>query len=529
VIGTRRGLAVLALIAGALLVVLVVDLFTRARPADRALVPGFDEASVVRLGWTAHPVGPYLTVERAKGQPWRRTAPSQGAVEQTPIASLLATLRGARWHRSEARDPREDATHLAIDFERKRLELWIGRPIEDSEQAWIGIGERRYLVDAWVARALTPSPLDLSIRTPLSGIANVPEYTVDGVHIEGAPRRIAPHPKPSTVTTSYLTLEPAFVDELERALATLAIDTLPWQPAPHGEAMTIEMAGTRVALGGPCDKRVYLSATTGDGCVPREQADAVRALVEKLHGPPAVIASRAPVPVGIRWVTLVDGKKLDLEKRPTIDGANANPQEVAALMTVLRSPVDAADVVPAPTTEPIGALALVVQQGNGMVLALHPGNLVQRAEEAVALRLAPEAFAILVRGASAYKELTPWREEPTTIDEITIDQTTWKRGAVIGEWTRIPAGPSDAASIEALVRALAEPHVLGVAPTTLVRSQARATGVRGHRIQLVVHPPVGAAKTHTLEVGTAIAGGCPAKIDTTEVLLPVEICRLVPR
>ncbi len=520
-IATRRGLVALAAIAGALLVILVVDLARRDGPVDRTLVPGFDETTVTRLGWTAHPVGPYLTVERGTGQPWRRTAPSQGAVEQAPIASLLATLRGARWHRSEKRDPREDSasTHLAVDHAGGRLELWVGRPLADADQAWIRIGDRSYLVDAWVTHALLPSPLDLAIRTPLAGIANVPEYTIDGVHVEGSPRRIAPHPRPSTASTSYLVLDPAFVGELERSLAELAIDTLPSTPMGHGEAIAIEMAGTRVSLGGACEQRVYLAATTGDGCVPRDAADAVRRLVEKLHGPPAAIGSRAPVPVGIEWVTLVDDKKLDLRKRPTIDGADANPAEVAVLMTVLRSPVDASDVVVAPTTKPIGALAIGTQQ-DGIVLALHPGNLVQRAEEPIALRLAPDAFAVLLRGASAYRDATPWREEPTTIDEIAIDGVTYQRGPVLGEWVRTPAGPSDAASIDALVRALAEPRVLGVAPATVVTRRT---------IHLHVRPPVGDEKTHTIELGAPIAAGCPAKIDSTSVLLPVEICRLVPR
>lgn len=514
-IATRRGLVVLALIAGALVVALVIDLATLDRPADRTLVPGFDDASAVRLGWTAHPVGPYLTLERAKGAPWRRTAPTPGAVEQSPVQSLLATLRGARWHRSEERDAREDGVHLAIDHAAGRTELWIGRPTEGSDQAWIRIGERSYLVDAWVTRALLPSPLDLAIRTPLAGIPTVPEYTVDGVRIEGSPRRITR----TTPPTWSLVLDPAYVAELERGLAELAIEELPPAPMGHGEVLTIEMAGTRVSLGGPCQQRVYLAASTGDGCVSRASSDAVRSLVEELHGPPAAIVARMPVPVGVQEITFVDGKKLDLRKRARVDGADANVEAVIALMTVLRSPVDAADVVAAPTTKPTHTLAIGTQNDD-IELELHPGNLVHRTGEPVALRLAPEAFALLLRGAAAYKDRTPWREDPTTIDEITIDATTWKRGAVLGEWIRTPAGPSDAASIDALVRALAEPRVIGVAPATVAR---------GRRIRLVVRPPVGGETSHTLALGSPTAAGCPAKIDTTTLLLPVEICHLVPR
>jgi hypothetical protein len=525
VIATRRGLVVLAAIAIALLVVLVVDLARRTEPVERTLVPVFDEASVVRLGWTTHPVGPYLTLERAtstKDAPWKRTAPAPGAVEQTPVKSLLATLRGARWHRVKERDPREDGVHLAVDRATTRLELWIGRPIEGGEQAWIGIDDRSYLVDAWVARALVPSPIELAIRAPLGGIASVDEYAIDGMRIEGTPRRVVrgeatPPTSAPTTPASGLVLDPAFVAELERTLAELVIEELPRAPMGHGEVITIEMAGTRVLLGGPCESRVYMAATTGDGCVAREKADAVVALVAKLRGPPAAIIAHAPIPVGVESVTLVDGKTLDLRKRPMIDGADASTDEVLALMTVLRSPVD--EVVTAPTTKPIGTLSIAIARGE-LQLSLYAGNLVARAGEALALRLAPDAFAVLGRGASAYRERTPWREEPTTIDEIGIDNVTYKRGAVLGEWTRTPVGPSDPASIEALVRALAEPRVIGVASTTVAH---------GRRVRLVVRPPTGGEKTHTLVIGAVLAAGCPAKIDGTTVLLPVEICHLVPR
>ncbi len=524
-IATRRGLAVLALLAGALLVVLVVDVVTRARPADRTLLPGFEEASVVRLGWTAHPVGPYLTIERTierdktAATPWRRTAPSPGAVEQAPIASLLATLRGARWHRSEARDPREDAVHLAIDHAGSRTELWIGRPIDSSEQAWIGIGKRRFLVDAWVARTLTPSPLDLAIRTPLAGIGNVDAYRVADLGLGGQPRAIA-----ATPTTRGLVLDPGFVAELERSLAELAIEADPVGPVAQIDGIEIAMAGTRVTLakglGHGCETRVYLAASTGDGCVALAKAEVVWGLVARLVSPaPEAIASRALVPIGVRTVTLVDGATLDVTRRPTIDGGDVDAQQIAVLMTVLRSPVDGTDVVTAPTSTRIGTLAIKTGGGD-LILDLHANNLAMRRGEAVALRLSPEAFAILERGGAAYRDRTPWSEDPTTIAEIAIDAVTYRRGAVLGEWTRVPAGPSDAASIDALVTALARPHVIGVAPTTVVR---------GRRIRLVVRPPVGAEKTHTLELGAATAAGCPAVIDTSSILLPVEICRLVPR
>jgi hypothetical protein len=527
VIATRRGLAVLAAIAIVLIAVLVLDLTRSRGPTDRTLVPGFDEASVVRMQWTAHPVGPYLTLERApsaaKNGPWKRTAPTPGAVEQAPIASLLATLRGARWHRSEARDPREDSVaNLAIEYAGKHLELWIGRPIENSEQAWIGIGDRKFLVDAWVARALVPSPLDLAVKTPFAGIANVDRYTIDGITISGRPRRMI---APGAQDRTFL-VDPAISDAIERALSELAIESMSSAPIAHDNAIAISMAGTHASLGGECEQRVYLAASTGDGCVAREKSDAVRLLVEKLHRPVAELAARAPVPVGIDRVLWrapppsgLHRATLDLAKRPMLDFKPADESAVAALMTVLRSPVDPADVVPAPTTKPIDVFDLDVG-AEKLQLELHPGNLVHRDDEPIALRLSPEAFAILSRDPMTLVDQTPWREEPTTVDEITIDHVTWKRGGVLGEWVRTQAGASDPASIERLVTLLAQPRVLGV---------ASAPVVGGRTITLVVRPPVGDPISHTLVLGTAIAAGCPAQIDHANLLLPVEICRLVPR
>lgn len=513
-IATRRGLAVLALILGALGFVLAVDLWRRTGPTERTLVPGFDERSVVRLGWTAHPIGPYLTVERAAGAPWRRTAPTPGAVEQAPIASLLATLRGARWHRTRERDRKEEILALLeVDHAHGRLELWIGRPIEGSEQAWISIDDRSYLVDAWVTRSLVPSVLDLAITAPLATIASAPEYTVDGarlVHDLGTGNaRLADPP---------LVLDPAFVATLERTLAELVIDTLPAQAAVHGEAITIRMAGTTVALGGPCEQRVYLAASTGDGCVPRAAADAVRAAVAPLRGRYADIAARMLVPAGVRRVVLADGSALDLARRPLIEGRDADQDRVAQLMLALRSPVDASDVVAAPTTPPIATLTVAHAQGE-LAIELHAGGVVRRRGEPVALRVPPAAAAILALGKDAYADRTPWREEPTTITAISVDDVTYQRGAVLGEWTRTPAGPTDGASLEAFAQALATPRVVGPA----------ANLARGRRIRVVVRPPMGGETSHTLEVGAATAAGCPAKIGTDTVLLADEICRLVPR
>jgi hypothetical protein len=152
-----------------------------------------------------------------------------------------------------------------------------------------------------------------------------------------------------------------------------------------------------------------------------------------------------------------------------------------------------------------------VKGGTSVVLELLGNNLVRRQGETIALRLSGAASTRLARVARDYADKSVWNEEPTTITSLQIDAITYTRGAVIGEWTRAPAGAFDPKRVEALVAALAAPR-----RTADVESMSYT-----HRVALTVTPPVGAPVRHELHVGSY---RCLAETLTATIQLSSSTC-----
>ncbi|HET9990489.1 MAG TPA: hypothetical protein VFQ65_18290, partial [Kofleriaceae bacterium] len=137
--------------------------------------------------------------------------------------------------------------------------------------------------------------------------------------------------------------------------------------------------------------------------------------------------------------------------------------------------------------------------------------------EAVALRITPGAGAILGRPASALLDTERWAEEPSTITALVLDGITYRRGAVLGEWSREPAGPLDPALVEALAQAAAK-----------VRAPARTgVAVTPHHLRITFAPPVGGAVTRELALGAPSPSGCPAMLGSEPVTAPLALCTAV--
>jgi len=129
---------------------------------------------------------------------------------------------------------------------------------------------------------------------------------------------------------------------------------------------------------------------------------------------------------------------------------------------------------------------------------------------------------VLTRPARALRDPTRWIEEPTSMTELVVDGRTYRRGAVIGEWTRTPpgplAGPVDAALVEAVASALG----------TLRAPDLAAPPRRiAHRVTIHVAPPAGDAVTHTLALGPVGPDGCRALVDDAPALVPLPACTAV--
>jgi len=518
-IATGRGLAIAVAIAAVLAVIVAIDAGRGGPPraSDRALVPGLDPAGVTELVWE-RAGRPAIRALRAADR-WALRAPAAIPADAGAIGDVLAALRGARWHRRGDAPP-PYATLTVIDRGVRHV-LGLAAPIAGTEQGWIVVDGRGAVVDGWVTRALDRDRLSLQIRRPLAEVGSARSIAIAGapaggdLQIEGAPRRL--------VRPIALLLAPGAAGGLERALRDVAIVRIPDGPAGTagasvGPALSITAAGesgaVTLALGAGCPGApglVAVTGTAGDGCVDRAAADAVIAAVAALHQPPAAIVEPRPVPIEPSHAVLPDGAAVDTSP-PRVAGAAADSTRLAELLAALAAP---AEVVRLPAGPPTAHLTVTDRAGAAIALDLFADRVVVRTGEPVALRPAPGAWALLVRPSRALRELTLWVEEPTLITGLVVDGVRYQRGQVIGAWTRLPPGRSDAPRIEALVAQLAAPHALGFADGPLAAV---------HRVTIDVTPPVGAPVRHALELGAARAAGCPARAGGDAVVLPAAIC-----
>ena len=510
-ISTRRGLLVLLVIAillGAWLARAVTR--ERAAPVDRAIVPGLDAARVSELVWDGGSRrGGKVTAEPNGGWRWESGA-SQAAADGGVVRDVLAALRAARWHRrSSASAAGEVTSRLTVIADGSSTTIGIGRPLEGSEQQWLVVRENALLVDRWVVRALAPDPLAVRVRHVIEDVMAVKRIAIDrgDVHLrlEGPPLRL--------VAPFVLLPKQDVTGALTRALEALEIVGLSRDARSVDLALSIH-AGTQLRFAPACPDdptRAWLSSDAGNGCITREAYDDVVRAVAMLEQPPAELAERRLVPFDVELVVLADRARLDVARRPAIDGKSADTEAVMELLAALAAP---AQILDASGGAAQGQLLVTVKGGAVFAIELLGDGVVRRAGEPLVLRLAPAAYAALNRRAADFADRALWTEEPSTISELVIDGITYRRGAVVGEWTRVPAGPVNGARIEALVAALAE-----------VRdAPAPASLTKRHDVALVVTPPAGAAVRHELVVGAPHQSGCPAYAGQVAVSLPAKVC-----
>jgi hypothetical protein len=532
-IATRRGLVVLVTLAVVLVIAVVIDLRRTRAPDNRALVLGFDPDRVTELVWE-RAGQPAIHVMHA-GEIWEMRPPSATnpeAVAHVPVdanavGEVLAALRGARWHRRGA-PPSVHAT-LTIVAGTARHVLGIGEPIAGTEQTWLADDGRGVVVDSWVARALDRDLLALRIKAPLADIRRAQTIVIEGnaggpvqIRVGGSPRRLE--------APGGFVLAAELAGDLERALSEVTIVRLPDGPATaHGLTITTDEGGAgsdraaaHLILGGSCPgapELVAVSGTVGDGCVERATAAAVEHAIGRLRQPPDAIVERRPVPFEPQRIVLADAVALDATALRVGD-APADPARVAELYAALAAPAEVAAVPAKPAT---GHLVVTGSAGTTITLDLFAEHVLARHGEPVALRPAPGAWNLLVRPSRELRDVTLWLEEPTTITTLRIDDASYQRGAIIGDWTRGPAGasgakPADTRTLEALVALLAAPRSLGFVDDPIAIT---------HRVTLVITPPIGAPTEHVLALGAPRPAGCPARVERDAILLPAAVCAQV--
>jgi hypothetical protein len=516
VIASWRGVAVVWVIAVVVAVIAALDLGRLGRaPAvvDRAVVPGFDADRVTELAWERAGQPAIRVVRAASG--WElRTATGGLPADAAAVGEVLAALRGARWHR-QGPVPAVHAS-LAITAGARRTVLGLGAPIDGTEQAWLAADGRGVVVDRWAQRALDRDALALRIHAPLGDIRRAQAIDVtrgaDAFQLAGPAHRRA---------ASGLRVDAALVADLDRALADVAIVRIPdGELHAAGIAVAADFgagSSARLVVGGGCPgdaALVAVASSAGDGCVAPAAADAVARAVDRLAQPIAAIVERRPAPIDVQRVVLADGAVFETQPL-RVAGQPADPARAAELLVALARPAEPAAL---PKAAPIAHLVVTDRAGEAIALDVFAGGLVARHGEPIALRPAPGAFQLLQRPARALREIALWTEEPTTIAALQIDGVRYRRGAVLGDWSREPAGPVAAARLEALVGVLAAPRA---------EAGAEADLPIVHRVAITVAPPIGAPSQHVLELGAPRAGGCPARAGRDAVVLPASVCTQV--
>lgn len=485
-IATLRGLLVLVAIAIALAIALVAIDPPRTTVTNRSL-SALVRDDVDTLVFSA-PGTPPLTVRRGEVQ-WDPTA----------LDALRAALRGAKWHRRAAAGV---AQPLRGELQVGDVRIGIGRQLAGADQAWLVIRGDAFLVDGWVARALWPDPVALRVRRPFA--------TVEGQLVEhdnvGLLGRLQVRPVHRWINDStYTALTRALMD-----IEIVALDgtrTTPQRRIRVGETEVTEM--------GTCPpNRVFITTTVGDGCIERAAWDTALSAFDalRLAGTQSVIDTR-PAPFSPSEIVFADAGVLQVAKAQLANDP-IDRERMNDLLTALATP---ADIVERPPGAPRSTLEL---RGPATVtLELYAGAIVRRGES-FALKPPVEAMAVIARPASALRINVLWREDPITLTSMTVDGVTYTRGAVLGEWTREPAGTVDADLLEAVAETVA----------TLAGPPGPAPSRVAHRLSIRITPPAGTSRTHELHLGPPGATSCSARIDGNAVQLDaadVALCAAV--
>lgn len=510
-IASLRGLAVLTAIAVALLVALLVSAPAERTVIDRTVAPGFDTDAVTQLVF-ARTGEPPITLERDPTG-WHWTNPERSAADSMAVNAALAALRGAHWHRrAPLGSVGVSRGELQVIAGPRMLHVGIGAPLPGTGQTWIMYSGHRLLVDQWVADALLPPAAALRVRDPGRDAPDAHAITDGTVTLEGT----------HLVKPAAAWIDEATVNALTVALADIQFTSFdrmePGAPSRRIEirrnatdVVVLEQAGT--CAGGTL---TLIASTYGSGCV--ETAAWQRVLMDLARfAPPQLVevVDARPLPFMPANIAFADGTQLALKGQPRIGTEDADPEGVAFVLADLTTPGTVRDSLP--PGKPVMSIVATDAAHREVALDFYRDVVVRRGER-YAIVMSRRHWWLLTEPSITLRDPVLWREDVTTLSSMTLDGITYTRGAVIGEWTRMPAGPVDAALVDALAESLAR-----------VRGRKIGQGIGGgpsprHHLRVTFTPPAGAPTTHVLWLQTTTDRGCDATVDDDGVHLDLPLC-----
>lgn len=565
VIAGWRGLIVLLAIATGLAIAVVVGRSSKRVPEDRAVFFSFDPIGVAALQWN-RPASPEFAIVRGGDGAWRFLPPRRNRIDQRSVETVLATLRGARWHRRAAR-ARAGVLRAALTVEMSTQRTYVvgfGEAIAGADQTWITIDNQAYLVDGWVARSLDIEPLALCVRQPFESIFSGEA----SIQIVRNGQTLDIRPRPWRDARGWLA--PSAIEPVLAALANLRVVRLaerrgestpkgsitPASPGcgalpsrecgggsihlrtPAQPGLSISLircshqtdcgSGERIAavgMGGACagaPQLIELISAEAEGCVEATAWEAVIAALEALDRPADDVLDHRPIgdtPIAIK---LPDGV-IHLDKRPRleIEGAvyAADPARVAELIAALAAP---ADVIAAPVGPPSASIEVILATGATATLSRYGSLRLVRSSESIGLRSV--SVPMIFRPIRSYIDPTRWTEDVTSVRTLTVKNTRsgdsfrYVRGPVIGEWLR--EGHASAAATNAVVEAVAQAVASVRAPTAEIPSGW--TPMQSVTVEFA--SPVGHPTMHRLDLDRPSQGGCLARIDGVASVAPPALC-----
>lgn len=482
----------------------------------------------------------------------RVETPARGPADEATVRDLISAIATARADRvltgAKARASAGlDASTLRVRIERRGqppLEIVRGTAVPASGQVWFGVGDRAFLVPAWVGAALDRDLLSLRRRQvfPPVVITGVEIHSMVGFDLVLSGTPLRRRDEGVSVRVSRWA-----VAELDAALAAAVLDVM--VPGDSLISTVLPRLTVRVLGGaephelwvhGPCPGHLthaLVSGSAGVGCLDGAVIDRIRLAAETLSSDPLVVGfdvETALAPAGAAEVESIRssagtgdvvlarrgaGWTLTLGGEPT----DADDDEVNDFFTAL---AERGKLAPLPTGAPTATWSVTLTGGDVETWRWYErggdrGPIVRRNEEPRALEMRHATGVAMRRLGPRLRNKTLLVIDASMVNAIRatgVHPATVVRGQLVGDWTvQSPAGTTATPAVQKLADMLATFRGYRWL-------DERDLGAIRRKVTFDIDaPPIPGEKatTHTFAIGAErTGGGCAARVDA---FLPIEL------